>query len=87
MAGDFECRHPDWHGDDDWHPVTASCAASAVEQYVEDVDSRDCEAFQRPDTVETFLVREAGKPDTVRSFNVSFDYFKHFRVRAAREAS
>lgn len=79
----FECRHIEWHDDDDWCEVDAYDANSAACKFAELMDSKDSEAFLRPDQdVHTFLVKKSGDQSCeADAFIVSFDYYKSFRAR------
>ncbi len=85
--GVYECRHPEWHDDTDWHEVKAFDAQTAATLYAEYLDSRDSETFMDPsaDPVPV-LVREFRRPDTMALFAISFDYCKSFHARRQRIA-
>jgi len=80
----FECRHEEWHDDNDWHEVKAYDAPAAAHAYAEHLDSEDSEAFTDPEITQPILVRESGRPESMTRFVISFDYCKSFRARRER---
>ena len=77
----WECRHEEWHDDNDWHEIKAYDAPSAATAYAEHIDGDDSKAFMDPDLPQPVLVREIGRPDKVHRFMITFDYCKSFRAR------
>lgn len=76
----FECRHAEWHDDDDWCEVTAHDISAAATAYAKVLDVHDSEAFPDPEVTQTILVRHKGASEH-QTFVISFDYFKSFSAR------
>lgn len=80
----FECRHSEWHADDDWCEITAYDIIAAATAYAKLLDDSDSEAFEHPDMTQTVLVRHKGASDH-QTFVISFDYYKSFTARRELE--
>lgn len=76
----FACAFADPVPDDDgyWFDMEAASAEDAARAFVEYMDGRDPDAFQRPDDVTEVLVRVA---NIETRFGVTFDYVKSWRIR------
>ena len=71
----FECRHSDWHADDDWCEITAYDITAAATAYAKLLDDSDSEAFPDPLVTQTILVRHKGASES-QMFVISFDYYR-----------
>lgn len=77
----FECRHAEYHDDDDWFSVDAFDARSAAVVAAVRMDSNDSEMFVDPSYhVAPIYVREPGET-AYELFTVSFEYSKSFYAR------
>lgn len=80
----FECRHSEWHADDDWCEITAVDVAAAATAYAKVLDGHDSEAFPDPEITQTIFVRLKGALE-YETFVVTFDYYKSFTARRELE--